>query len=261
MEENQKHPILKLLLLDIGVAGTSIFGALGIIIIVFIALNYFNILSLSELYPKYLSLLPRQPASQQGETTPQTTPKPINPQQNKSSSTGDISSTDLKNLNNIAQLFLDNLLLPAYQTNINLKRSVLKSEQTTLPLYAANYSWQSKNVSFQLSLSYDIDKKPLNIDLSVTVPHMKDLVSSSSAIQILSPYISVSPNFQWSCKTFPATGGIQCNSLETKEDKSKMGITFRTNTNESPTNTTDLINICQIFPNSSRYSWNTCLHE
>ncbi|MDO8729567.1 MAG: hypothetical protein Q7K26_06875, partial [bacterium] len=48
------------LLLDIGVAGTSIFGAMAVIMIAFIALNYFNILSLSDLYPKYLSLLPRK---------------------------------------------------------------------------------------------------------------------------------------------------------------------------------------------------------
>lgn len=252
--ENKKHPLLRILLLDIGVVGTSIFGALGIIAIVFIALNYFNILSLSELYPKYLSSLPRQQSTQ-------TTTKPINIQQNKSSSAGDLSTTDIKTLNNITQAFIDNLLFPLYQTRIDLKRSVLKSGQTSLPLYAASYSWQAGNVSSQLSISYDTDKEPLNIDLSMTVPHTKDLVSSSSAIQVLSPYILVSTNFQWSCKTFPATGGRQCNSMEIKEDKSKMGVTFRANSNESPSNTTDLINICQIFPNSSRYSWSTCLHE
>ncbi|MDO8621128.1 MAG: hypothetical protein Q7R31_02510, partial [Candidatus Levybacteria bacterium] len=60
MDENKnRHPLMKILLLDIGVAGTSIFGAMAVIMIAFIALNYFNILSLSDLYPKYLSLLPR----------------------------------------------------------------------------------------------------------------------------------------------------------------------------------------------------------
>lgn len=70
--ENKKHPLLRILLLDIGVVGTSIFGALGIIAIAFILLNYFNILSLSELYPQLLSFLPHRQASLPNKQIPQT---------------------------------------------------------------------------------------------------------------------------------------------------------------------------------------------
>lgn len=71
MEANQKHPLLKLLLSDVGAFAGGSLVALGIFAVIFGTLNYFNILSLPSLYEP-LSFLPRQEIQtktvSQGET-------------------------------------------------------------------------------------------------------------------------------------------------------------------------------------------------
>ncbi|MEK7451114.1 MAG: hypothetical protein AAB662_04220, partial [Patescibacteria group bacterium] len=189
----------------------------------------------------------------------QTTPKPINKQQTISVSAGDLSSADLKTLNNITQAFSDNLLLPLYQTKIDLKRSILKSGQTPLFLYAASYSWQAENISSQLSISYDTDKKPLNINLFITVPNSSNIVSSSSANVFASKYLILPENIQWLCASYPEVKIERCNTIASQKDSSRLEISVTSNAQNGPNNVVVDINACRIFPNSSRDIWSACL--
>ncbi|MDO8729565.1 MAG: hypothetical protein Q7K26_06865 [bacterium] len=246
MEEKKRHPILKILLLDIGVAGSAIFGALGIIAIAFIALNYFNILSLSDLYPKLLPFLPRQ-------TTNQTPPKPILPQQNIS---------DLASLNKSAQEFADNILLSPYKIKVSLKKGMPVGGNIYFPDTTASYSDDFNNISFRIRVSYDKNKKPLDMTLSMFPLSTQEPISSASATVFASRYIKLpSQDMQWSCLKDTRFETIQCDTMTTQTDNRKVGISITANTQNESSTASGAINTCQIFPNSNMYSWSTCLHK
>ncbi len=252
-EEQKRHPLLKILLLDIGVAGTSIFGALGIIVIAFILLNYFNILSLSDLYPKYLSLLPHQ-------TTTQPPPKPLNMQSTASNLYNNLSPSELNKFSSIEQEFADKILQPPYRTTVNLSRDFFVKSK--ILSNSAFYAWNVSGIPLQVSAYYEENKILVASGLTISVSTTPDATSSSSASIFVQKFVILpSSQMEWLCKNSPEIKISECNSMTTQEDKSKLGISLTFNTQPKQNNTASIINICQIFPSSNRYSWSTCLHE
>lgn len=250
MEEQKRHPILKILLLDIGVVGTSIFGALGIIIIIFIALNYFNVLSLSDLYPKYLSLLPRQQSTQ-------TTTKPILIQPNITTNSPFIDKNKAKTI--VSSLIKSSIQIKYQPELVTLKPGV--SDSTSLLDGSFHASWDIDNGTGAAILILSQDKKNLDtIRLGFVVPVIASTLTPVSVKSYSTQYFSINTAESWGCtSSINGLKGTYCESFWTTKDKIKTSVYVR---NPSMDNSkTATIILCQIYPSSFLYSWNSCNPE
>lgn len=246
MEENKKHPLLKILLLDIGVVGTSIFGAFGIIIIAFIALNYFSILSLSDLYPKYLSLLPHQQSTQ-------TYTKPINIQPSISipiSSFPEIAR-------NLFYEFASRNLAP----DISPNPSTTVFTQDGIDKNTFSYFWQTKDgtVSATFALSPIAIKEISYIYISLPLPDAPSEPTASLAQNTTSQFFLAKPQKDWKCK--PIDKIIYCESFWKETSGIKKGFSISGPIAFTNGKTGLLMGLCEYHKDSTLYLSNSCTTE
>lgn len=257
-ENKNRHPLLRILLLDIGVAGTSIFGALGVIAIAFIALNYFNLLSLSELYPKYLSLLPhrqtslpRQPASQRGEQSTQTITKPINIQPNISPAP---SISLEKTAQRLFSAFVSKNLNPIIVTLSNTYPVVPNTfEKNT---FDSAWTVENSTVSAHFELSSDYKSLPY-LNISIMTPQ-NTTPSAEFSAKIASQFFSISPQDVWKCK--PVNGKISCENFWQEKDGIKRGIDIVGPIIVTNNQKVIGISLCEIHRDSLFYQSISCSH-
>lgn len=225
-----------------------------ILLLIFGVLNYFNILPLSNLFPKHLSFLPRQtPKDIAINITKQVSPSP-------GSVSKTLSSPEKENAAKISQDLVNKLIKPAYQDTLSLeeKNLVIDGETQPFPYYSAN--WQKNSVSARLTLQYDfINRNPLTLNISLEVPTITQIVSESSAGSIIGKYVSLPSNSKFTCDEPNPLGVVQCSTMTTQSDKSKIGFSLRANPKEASAGAKNAVILCQVFPSSSRYSWTSCL--
>lgn len=244
--ENPRHPLLKILLLDIGVAGTSIFGAFGIIIIIFIALNYFNILSLSELYPKFLSFLPRKESNQ-------ISTKPINIQPTISipvSSFPEIAR-------NLFYEFASRNLAP----DISPNPSTTVFTQDSIDKNTFSYFWQTKDgtVSATFALSPIAIKEISYIYISLPLPDAPSEPTASLAQNTTSQFFLAKTQKDWKCK--PIYKIIYCESFWKETAGIKKGLNVSGPIVFKNGKTGLLIGLCEYHKDSTLYLSNSCTTE
>lgn len=169
------------------------------------------------------------------------------------------SSYSIEQLNNSTKKFVEANLQAKYRSEINLEEVPLSKEQKEQFLLGFTDSWEVSSVSAQLAVKYDsIKKVALDTNLTLLVPHSSEQVSNQSVAKILSPYLLAS-NQTYTCAIKDKIQ--ECSSMNTKEDKSKLGVSFRSNIGREAGGAIDIITVCERVVGSNTYSWTTCLHE
>lgn len=170
-----------------------------------------------------------------------------------------LSASEELEVYKLSQSLVNTVLQLPFRKKLSLQQTEVTIGKETLPYPTIVDSWEIGSTSAVLSVQYDFQKKnPLNIDLSVTIPHTTNSISSKTVFSFLSRYLLIPPKLKFTCEGPFQGGNILCSGMITQADESKLGISLRSNTikiNE------DIITICQIFAGSDSYSWTTCLHE
>lgn len=234
-----------------------------VLALLFGILNYFNILPVSSVFPKYFSFLPRREVSsgtsRQKFTIPKTTPIPT---PNPTSVSKTLSSSEKEIATKISQDLINKFIKPEYQSTITLeeKSLIIDNKPQPFPYYSA--SWQKASVSASLVLQYDfITRNTTNVDINLDTPTIKDTVTASSAGNIAEKYVVLPLDTQFTCDNPTSLGVVQCSSMVViRQDKSKIGFSLTASPKEAPLGAKNSIFICQTFPSSNRYSWSSCLH-
>ena len=158
-----------------------------------------------------------------------------------------------------SQSLVDSLLKPDYGTKINLEafKYTVDNETSATPIFIS--SWEAHSIPVRLSAHYNFNKNSVeNIDISIQMPKNGYPVYSGSVVEMLSPYLQLSSETKFDCTNDNKAGSITCNTMLTQADESRIGISYVANI--SLTQVEDVISICQRFPGSNSYKWNSCLN-
>lgn len=226
------------------------FGFVAILIILLIGiLNYFNILSISDAFPKQFGWLPRQttiiskpstsskfPAAYQFRPSPKPTiPVP------------DSIKTDLKN-------FTANLLLSSLIANYSAETSKIVSVDGFMH---ASISWGTQN-GLAINALIDYDNKNLVTDkhLFIIAPYAQPALTPDSTSAIAKHYLTVIPLSPFSCTSFSTSGSknVFCESFWQEKNGVKRGV------DSSLDSIGKLITIiyCEYPVSSPDYAWKSC---
>ncbi|MDD5416272.1 MAG: hypothetical protein PHE48_04740 [Candidatus Daviesbacteria bacterium] len=206
-------------------------GIIILILAIILILNYFNILSLSSLFPKYFSFLPHQPLQ-------------ISPSKEKLSSRA--KETLMKSLPKILIPFL----LPPSSFDLTQDTGTTKSFSAkwntpqqpitaTFTLAKTGSNLSSLNISFWLS--------------STSTPSAKLAQTTTTS------FFSLTPKGDWNCKEI--YGAIYCESFWEEKDGTKQGIGIHGILTSQISEAGMVISFCERRKDNSFYSWQSCTSE
>ncbi len=208
----------------------QIFPLLIIVVLFFLALNYFNLLSLSKANPKLFGRLPHKPyIINTGYRLPQPT-QSLSPQ--------DVSKILTTSLVKI----LDPSMLPA-------STFYLKQDNVMKEAFQASWSAQQKQFSANITASSK-NKNITNSYLSF-LDNTDASLSAATAKDIVSPYFILSPKGSWKCTNI--YDSVYCENFWQENDGSKRGIGA-----QSIDTKQKVIFFCEHRQESTLYSWKSC---
>ncbi len=160
----------------------------------------------------------------------------------------------------ISQIFVNQYLTSTYRTQVNLKKGILTQNGQTLELPSSfGYRWQVGTILVNFSNQWDVSKqKPLNLNLSLSIPKNTLPILNSAVATIVAKYIQLPSGLTWNCSSPDIAGIVECNAMKIQPDETKFGASYIFNAKQS---SEDFITICQFYPGSNTYKWETCLHE
>lgn len=227
----------------------------GIFEIIFIAtalfllfgiLNYFNILPISDTFPKYLAFLPKQSTQQKNTSpSPQTFPSPL-----------PTVSLEKNAREAITKFFSDNLTASVIPQSFAIKLSQPEAENNS---FTATWQTDAGTASVLFNLS---PSNPQEISyLYLEIPFLtKSKVSFSPAFaQSQAPkFFSTNPQGSWKCKLFESITFCE-NFWERNTTKTGMGINGSiVRSNNQIVNTASL---CQFHKDSGLFSRKSCIAD
>lgn len=210
------------------------------LILLFGILNYFNILSISDVFPKYFSWLPRQRVS--------VLPQPITQSSTGIKTTSSVPDFAKKDLTN----FADSVIVPSsISTSLLEKNTYITDNNNTY----ATTTWNINGNEFKPTIKYGaknalIDKQLL-LSLSAALP----ILDASIAPSIAEQYLTVTPQTSFSCVTLPISlKTMLCESFWQDTDGTKKGIDII-----SPiVGNKAQVFYCERTPQSPDYAWQSC---
>ena len=207
----------------------------------FFILNYFNIISLSQIYPRQLGFLPHRPFSQAPRTasgTPSAVPE--------------TAKREIKNL-------IDDLILPSLiPANIGFQKQDIKNPNH-YSFYGTGWAGR-KNETFIPAVEYDRANNLIGRQILVIIPRTMRNLTGSSSSALSREYLKITPPSPFFCAPFPLTGAksILCESFWKDANGIKRGIDITSPVEGS--NGTQLL-YCEHRLKSPDYSWKSCYYS
>jgi len=208
-------------------------GIVILILTIILTLNYFNILSLSSLFPEYFSWLPHQS---------------LQTSLSKEELQRKAQETLIKSLPKI----LIPSLLPTSSSNFSLTQ-----DTGTAKSFSAkwNASQQPITATFTL-IQQGYNLSSLNILFWIPQPLTP---SAESAQTTIDSFFSIKPKNEWNCKDI--SGATYCESFWEEKDGTKQGLDIHgvltARTNEKGV----VVSFCERHKNNPLYSWQSCISE
>lgn len=206
-----------------------------VLLLLFLAfLSYFNLLPIA-------SFLPKQTVKKE---TPSSTPSPSG------------VTIDKKSATNILSSLITSSIQSTYQPEtFSLKPGLSDQDRTSGGSFHGDWEYENATGAALITLS----KTRANIDnirIGFLTPAISQEVTEQTAERLYSQYFSINPKGEWKCQSSKnGVPGIYCeNFWET--NKTKM-FSYIRNPSVNSVATASLV-LCQIFPTSSLYSWNSC---
>jgi hypothetical protein len=261
MEEFNSADVLKkqdrkrgFAVLEVGLFEISF--VLIIIIVLFGVLNYFNILSLSTLYPNQLGFLPhQQTANKQSPNASRSTPKPkVIP---KPSPT--FPGYNWKYAQTTLEKFLrDNIYTEFLPVQIQGKQGQIAAADQTGMEYEYGARWVTNNNDFVVGFfNYGLKTNiESDVELLIQPQNIKDTIATDSLTKMLTKkYLkNVPDNAVFTCKTFSDNKTTYCgNMYDTPLGKKGYGLGI------SPKHNLVLVISCFVPKNGIYYDkWTSC---
>lgn len=239
VEGENKGWLKALAFLEIG--GFELIFVLVVLVLFFGTLNYFNILSLSTLYPNYFGLLPHRPL-QQTLPNSQQTPTPTISLENEAKT--------------ILASFLPKILVPELVPsilNITLRQEKVVKENFVL-------LWDTKEGTANARLTISPDGKKIS---SFNILFFKSQTASPSvelAQTIIPSVFSLEPEGQWGCK--PVYNQTYCENFWEDKEGIRKGVNITGPFPENKQKIGLIVSFCEHTKEAKTlYSWKSCTSE
>ncbi|MBI2613416.1 MAG: hypothetical protein HYW62_01465 [Candidatus Levybacteria bacterium] len=242
--EKRKWNLKALAFLEIGVFEIVFVGI--VLFLLFGTLNYFNILSVSDAFPKYLSWLPRQ--------TTQTKNISLN-QQNIV-----FSPTPVISLEKNAKDTLANFLPKILNASLIPSKSDMIVTQDKITKDSFTISWEKKEGT--ISAVFILPANPeeissLNIQLPTTQASSPSIQSAEATTSSL---FVIQPNGKWGCK--PLYDRTYCENFWEENDGIRRGISMYGPFTILNGTAGSIVSFCQHGKSAATiYSWKSCTAE
>lgn len=215
-----------------------IFLLLAILFLLSLALfNYFNLLPIS-------SILPKQTAQKE---SPSSTPSP---------SQILVDRIDKKSATGILSSLITSSIQPMYQPKL-LSLSPGLSSQDRASGGSFHGDWKYENATGAALITLSKTRNEIeNLRIGFLIPAISPKITEQVAETLYSQYFSIIPKGEWRCQ--PSENGIPGIHCENFWEADKIKIfSYVRNPSIKSTSTTSIV-MCQIFPSSSLYSWDSC---
>lgn len=217
-----------------------------VLILLFGTLNYFNILSISGVFPKQLSWLPHQIIKQNP------VPSPVN-------YTSHVFQYDTAKAEKLLTQYIKDTIKPEFlPAKIEIKQGLSQDGKIENSQHQFGSFSRTKEYILSTNFSYEEDKNlPNGYGIIFQLSNVAEATSTASLTnQLLSTYFK-NPNFISNCQTKGITS--YCESFQTLNDgKRGYGITF-TSQEEEPTH---IIFTCFVPKESKDYATRTsCISQ
>jgi hypothetical protein len=205
-----------------------------LLVLLFIFFNYFNL-------PQNTSILPKQ-------TFQKTAQSPSEVQIDKNSAAEILFSL-------IASSFKSE-----YQPNtfeFSLKPGLSDNSNNKNPMGTFHTDWKYENATAAalINLSSTLTKID-NLRIGFLTPVISQEITEQTAERLYSQYFSIIPKGKWKCQPNKnGIPGIYCENFW-ESDKIKI-FSYIRNPSANNVSTASIV-LCQIFPASTLYSWNSC---
>ncbi|MDD5147688.1 MAG: hypothetical protein PHV63_04040 [Candidatus Daviesbacteria bacterium] len=217
--------ILKIALISLGI--------IVLVLVIILTLNYFNILSLSSLSPKYFSWLPHQ--------TLQISP-----------SKEELSSRAKKTLTAFLPNILVSSLIPP-MSDITFRQDKIVKENFTL-------LWDTKEGTANAALTMSSDEKKIS---SFNILFFKSQIASPSvelAQTIIPSIFSIEPKGVWGCK--PIYSQTYCENFWEDKEGIRRGVNITGPFPENKQKIGLIVSFCEHTKEAKTiYSWQSCTSE
>lgn len=240
MEEKPKHPILRLLLADVETFAGGIIMAIVILAVIFGALNYFNILSVSDVFPNQLGWLPKQ--TQQKVTVPSPTPTP--------------TPTPIPEYikNDTKSLISDILISSFIPNNLAVEKQNVENPNN-FSFYGTGWETPNKEL-LVLSVEYNQEKNIIDRQIVIHIPRILPDLDASSSSSLIKEYIKINPSIPFSCISLPTiTKSAFCEVFWEDTNGVKKGIDI---TSPVIGLSETQIFYCEHHKETPAYSWKSC---
>lgn len=248
------HPLTALAFMEIGIFEV-VFVIVGVLFLLG-TINYFNLLPVSEVFPKYLGWLPRQERA-----------KPNN----------DIYNDFIKSYNTprptptppVTASFINNTLKPYLKSVVGEKTEVfgisehlIKNGDTNKNI-VINLNTDAGTISGFLTLSNSQSISSVSLSLTETAPFPSpnppfDLIQKEAA-----KFFSVEPKGQWGCKIFKETAfDLQfCENFWEEQGGTKRGIYYQNPTSVDARTKEIKVTFafCEFRQESANYNFKSCI--
>jgi len=208
------------------------------LILIFGALNYFNILRLSEIFPDLLGFLPRKEV-------------PTGTSQQSLSPTLSPTNRAKQTLINFLPTILAPSFLPQSPSDITLAQ-----DSQNINSFNASWNTQEERITSGLHMSQDF-RKITSLDLYIQELQQPLSPSVESAKSSASQIFSITPKGQWGCKNV-LSSRLYCENFWDEQNSRKgLGFLIVTATGSSRL----VFSFCEHSKNSNYYSWKSCRSE
>lgn len=249
------HPLTALALLEIGLfeVGFVIMGSL----ILFAIVNYFNILPMSEVFPKYLGWLPRREGKLASPGTVRNLASQGLSLQTKNNSflpspTPTLEKTARKLLYSFTSDNLNISITPS------MSDAVLKQDNIEANTFTASWANQTGTSSATFAVSQDKNISYLYINNTYSVDS-KTTVSVKLAEEIVPMFFSAKLQGEWGCK--PIYENIYCENFWEENGIKKKGVSVSGPFTLLNKQTAVTVSMCEFNKASPLYSRKSCTTE
>ena len=231
----------------LALVGVGIIEVLFVSLVIFIllaVLNYFNVLSISDLSPKYLGWLPRQVQNlgqnQISVTPPSPTPNSFTP-------APDFAINDTRNL-------INDMILPSFIPS-DLKFEKQNVENPNEFVFYGTYWTTEDKEGFVSSVEYNTTNTIIDRQITIHIPPIKGVLDPSVSLELVKKYFKIIPSSSFKCIDLPTQNSSKfCEAFWIDEDV-KKGINLT-----SPVyglNETRIF-YCEHHKGTPAYEWLSC---
>lgn len=253
----KKNNLKGIAFLEVGIV--EVLLVILILVLFFGLLNYFNIVSLSKVYPQQFGWLPHLPLAAENRTQNQSNTiksgKALNPNEpilKPSSASPEIIKKDMQSF---VQTSLNSSLVPS---SLDIK-STTGANGAILDPGRFNAYWTSGNgIVVSISASYGQKSAVQDRVALLALPQLIANLTATSVDPVAAKYLAVKAKGVWDCSkaTFGGKEITKCiNSWTDNNIKKEADVIGPLSVLNKDTTS---VSYCERYPESSRYSWKSC---